>query len=120
MGVFRLVAAGLAGLAAGAGAAAANGLARSPEELVARMDHDGDARVDVREYQAYLSRAFQLMDRNSNDVVDLDELPAGVVDARTRPIPLAQHRDNLASAFRAQDRNGDGKLDALELAAPPP
>jgi Ca2+-binding EF-hand superfamily protein len=30
-----------------------------------------------------------------------------------------QHRARLADAFRRQDRNHDGVLDARELAAPP-
>lgn len=101
-------------------AVAANGLARTPDELIARMDFNGDRLVDVGEYQAYLSRGFRAMDRNGNDIVDLHELPSHVVDTRSRPIPLARHRDNLTAAFHAQDRNGDGQLDAVELQAPPP
>lgn len=97
----------------------ANNFARTPSELLARMDVDHDGRIDVFEYQDYLSYGFHAMDRNGNDVVDLDEYPAHSRNGRTRPLPLTRHRDNLANTFRRQDTNRDGYLNRIELAAPP-
>ena len=46
---------------------------------------------------------------------DRTELPGGKGPAITREM----HRARLAERFRRQDANGDGYLDARELAAPP-
>ena len=84
-------------------------------DYVARMDRDSDHRVSLREYQDWLSYAFDAMDRNHDAMLTSDELPGGRGAAVTRDA----HRARLAEAFRRQDRNGDGYLDARELAAPP-
>ena len=108
-----------AALALFAGAALAAPLAQSPPELLARMDADGDGRVALGEYQEYLSAGFYALDVDHSGIVDLDEFPIATVNARTRPLSLAQHRANIAVTFRAQDEDGDGYLGVADLAAPP-
>jgi len=84
-------------------------------EYLARFDSDGDQRVSLAEYQAWMGYAFTQMDRDGDGVLRAAELPGGRGDALTR----ATHLQRLAEAFARQDRNRDGTLDARELAAPP-
>ena len=63
----------------------------------------------------WLSYAFDAMDRDHDGMLVAGELPGG----RGPPLSRTQHRARLAEAFARQDRNGDGFLDAAELAAPP-
>jgi len=55
------------------------------------------------------------MDRDGDGTLAPAELPGG----RGRPVSLAAHQAALAAAFGRQDRDGDGFLDARELASPP-
>lgn len=84
-------------------------------DYLARMDSDGDGRVSLEEYQAWMGYAFTQMDRNGDGVLQMDELPAG----RGHSVTRAEHRQRLAERFALQDANHDGYLDAKELAAPP-
>ncbi|MCR6625885.1 MAG: calcium-dependent protein kinase 21 [Pseudoxanthomonas sp.] len=84
-------------------------------EYLARMDTDGDGRVSLAEYQAWMSYAFDGMDRNRDGVLSVDELPGG----RGKPITRDTHLAQLAARFERQDADGDGFLSAKELAAPP-
>ena len=84
-------------------------------EYVARMDADGDDRVSLEEYQAWMGYAFERMDANRDGLLTADELPGGEGET----ISLAEHRESLAAMFRRQDADGDGFLSANELAAPP-
>lgn len=84
-------------------------------EYLERMDSDGDGRVSLAEYQAWMGYGFGQMDRNGDGVLGADELPGG----KGRPITLAEHMAKLAATFNRQDTNRDGYLDARELAAPP-
>lgn len=84
-------------------------------DYLARMDADGDGRVSLPEYQAWMGYAFDAMDRDHDGVLATAELPGRSGHALTR----VEHRARLAAAFHRQDRNGDGSLDARELAAPP-
>jgi hypothetical protein len=101
----------LAALAAGARAE----LPASPADYLAGMDLDGDRRVDLDEYRAWMNRGFLRMDLDGNGLLEGDELPV----AGARPVAWASHQSALAAAFARQDGNGDGVLDAAELAAPP-
>ena len=84
-------------------------------DYLARMDLDGDGRVSLAEYQAWMSYAFDGMDRNGDGVLSPDEQPGGRAPALTRE----HHLQRLAGRFAKQDANSDGFLDARELAAPP-
>ncbi|MBB3342176.1 EF-hand domain-containing protein [Luteimonas sp. RC10] len=102
-------------LACGAFAATAGAQVARTAEYLERMDTDGDGRVSLAEYQAWMGYAFDRMDRNGDGVLSADELPGG----QGRPITRAEHLARLAATFNRQDRNRDGYLDARELAAPP-
>ena len=84
-------------------------------DYLARMDSDGDGRIALAEYQAWMGYAFERMDANRDGQLTADELPGG----KGRTIGLAEHRESLAAMFRRQDVNADGFLSAKELAAPP-
>ena len=84
-------------------------------DYLARIDTDGDARVSLAEYQAWMGYAFAAMDRDGDGVLRAAELPGG----RGKPVTRDVHLQRLADAFRRQDANGDGLLDARELSAPP-
>ncbi len=85
------------------------------DEYLSKMDSNGDRRVSLAEFQAWMSYAFDAMDRNRDGVLSADELPGG----KGQPITRAQHQQQLAERFRKQDLNRDGYLSAKELAAPP-
>lgn len=80
-----------------------------------RMDSDGDGRISLDEYQAWMGYGFARMDRNGDGVLSADELPGG----RGKPITHAAHVAQIAQRFARQDADGDGYLSARELAAPP-
>ena len=84
-------------------------------DYLARIDTDGDARVSLAEYQAWMGYAFTAMDSDGDGVLRAAELPGG----RGKAISRATHLERLADAFGRQDGNSDGVLDARELAAPP-
>lgn len=84
-------------------------------DYLAKLDADRDGRVSLREYQDWLSYAFDRMDRNHDGVLEPSELPGG----KGEPIMREQHRARLAARFARQDVDGNGFLDARELAAPP-
>lgn len=84
-------------------------------DYLSRMDKDGDGKVSQGEYIAWMSYAFERMDRNGDGVLEADELPGG----KGRPVTREAHRALLAERFRRQDVNHDGSLSVKELAAPP-
>ena len=95
--------------------AVAAGPVATSGDYLARMDTDGNRRVSLAEFQAWMGYAFERMDVDGDGIVSASELPGG----RGRAISLAEHRASLAATFARQDRNHDGALDARELAAPP-
>jgi hypothetical protein len=80
------------------------------------IDGNGDGRVDMAEFQAYMIRGFDRLDGNGNGVLDIAEQPPG---ARRRPVTRSEQLRAYAEAFVRQDSNGDGVLDLAELSAPP-
>lgn len=102
-------------LQAQAGADGAQPAVETTGGYLQRMDSDGDGRISLDEYQAWMGYGFARMDRNGDGVLSADELPGG----RGRPITHAAHVAQIAQRFARQDANGDGYLSAAELAAPP-
>jgi hypothetical protein len=96
-------------------AASAVAQVRDSTGYLARMDANGDGRVQLVEYQDWLSYAFDGMDRDHDGTLSPGEQPGG----RGTPLTREAYRARLAATFARQDRNGDGTLDARELAAPP-
>ena len=101
--------------AASSFAAFAGAPVTSSGDYLARMDSDGDRRVSLAEFQAWMGYAFERMDRDGDGIVSTAELPGG----RGKAVSLAEHRAALAARFSKQDVDHDGRLDARELAAPP-
>jgi hypothetical protein len=95
--------------------AAASAQVTQTGDYLARMDADGDGRVSLAEYQDWMSYAFDGMDVDGDGVLSPAEQPGG----KGKSLSRAEHRARLAERFRRQDGNGDGFLDARELAAPP-
>ena len=95
--------------------AAASAQVTHTGEYLAKMDTDGDGRVSLAEYQAWMSYAFEGMDRNRDGTLSADELPGG----RGKPVTREAHLAQLAERFRRQDVDRDGFLGEKELAAPP-
>ena len=89
---------------------------RTTSEYLARMDTDGDGKVQLVEYQNWLIYAFDEMDRNKDGVLTADEQPG----KKGRALQRAAQMHLFAERFKRQDRNRNGSLDAKELAAPPP
>lgn len=98
-----------------AGPLVAGDYPHTPSDYLRQMDSNGDGRVSVREYVAYMSRGFVRMDSNGDGVLEAGELPGG----RGRAVSLKTWQADLRRQFRRLDRNHDGYLDARELAAPP-
>ncbi|SOO26769.1 putative secreted protein [Xanthomonas phaseoli pv. phaseoli] len=109
--VRTLVIVGLAALPA----VAAQAQVQDSQQYLQRMDADGDGRVSLDEYLAWMSYAFDQRDTDHDGVLQGDELPG----RRGKPITRAAHRATLIARFARQDADGDGYLSARELLAPP-
>jgi Ca2+-binding EF-hand superfamily protein len=94
-------------------------LANSPAELLQRVDRNRDGRVSLSEYQRYLSRGFEAMDRNGDGIVAANELPAGTRYRERRELDLTTLEQRFARQFHALDRDRNGWLDVNELNQPP-
>ena len=93
----------------------ANAQVQRTGDYVSKMDVDGDGKVSLAEYQAWLGYAFHGMDRDRDGVLSPSEQPGG----RGAPVTLAEHRARIAERFRKQDANHDRFLSARKLASPP-
>jgi len=111
---FMAVLVALAVLGDAVGAASAQ-VVDTTGSYLQRMDRDGDGRVSLDEYLAWMSYAFDARDLDHDGVLSPAELPGG----RGKAITRVQHQATLTARFRKQDGNGDGYLSARELAAPP-
>lgn len=98
------------------GSASAQDLPRTPKEYLARMDTNGDGKVDEAEYVRYMSRGFERMDVNGDGVIDAND---GPMPPGRKPVRLETFQHDLVVQFHRLDRNHDGYLDAKELSQPP-
>ncbi|WP_372177818.1 EF-hand domain-containing protein [Xanthomonas axonopodis pv. phyllanthi] len=96
-------------------AIAAQAQVQDSQQYLQRMDTDGDGRVSLDEYLAWMSYAFDQRDTDHDGVLQGEELPG----RRGKPITRAAHRATLIARFARQDADGDGYLSARELLAPP-
>ncbi|MFC5527336.1 hypothetical protein ACFPPA_16465 [Rhodanobacter ginsengisoli] len=87
----------------------------SRADYLRQFDSNGDGKVSVAEYVAYMSRGFESMDLDRDGILEAGELPGG----RGRPITLKAYQGNLRRQFHQLDRHHHGYLDARELTAPP-
>ena len=94
---------------------AAQSRVETTRDYLQRMDTDGDGRVSLDEYLAWMTYAFDAMDADGDGVLSPSEQPGGKGKALSR----SQHRARLGERFKRQDANRDGFLSATELAAPP-
>lgn len=106
---------GLAALGALSAPASAQSRIETTTDYLQRMDADGDGRVSLEEYLAWMSYAFDAMDADGDGVLGPAEQPGGT----GKPITRSQHIARLTARFQRQDINRDGYLSATELAAPP-
>lgn len=87
----------------------------APSAYLQKLDTDRSGNVSLAEYQHWMGYAFERMDRNGDGTLSPGELPGG----RGRAVTRQAHLATLAAAFKRQDLDGNGVLDARELAAPP-
>ena len=78
-------------------------------DYLARMDNDRDGRVSLAEYQAWMSYAFEGMDRNRDGTLSADELPGGRGKAMVRGFDLASG----ARLWRVLAEGDEREVDAL-------
>ena len=117
---------GLTLLAAGAGFARAQGTGRvNYGELFAELDVNGDRVIEKSEVPESGRSAFETLlklgDTNKNGKIDQDEyrqLLAGTREEGTRASAPASG-SGQEDRFKAQDKNGDGKLSREEFTGPP-
>ena len=91
----------------------------TPSDYLRDMDANRDGRVQLAEYQDFLSYAFLQIDRNRDGILQPHEYPPGVTPRGGELRTLDQHHAALARQFERQDTNRDGTLDARELGQPP-
>lgn len=94
-------------------------LANSPTDLLQRFDSNHDGRVTLYEYQRYLSRGFEAMDRNHDGIVAAEELPDGTRYRDRHALDLTTLEQRFARQFHALDADRNGSLDVKELNQPP-
>jgi len=95
--------------------AAAQSRVETTGDYLQRMDTDGDGRVSLDEYLAWMSYAFDAMDADGDGVLNAAEQPGG----KGKPITRDRHQAMLSARFHRQDLDGDGFLGARELGMPP-
>lgn len=115
-GIAAIVALCLLG-AGGATASSPTAQQSAREAYFRGFDSNGDGRVEVDEYLAYLSWGFDQLDTNRNGQIDDDELPAGARRSQSRH--RAGHELAVRQAFQRLDTDRNGWLSVAELTAPP-
>jgi Ca2+-binding EF-hand superfamily protein len=81
----------------------------NPVMAAPRADKNGDGKLDLAEFQAIMQKRLMKADTDKDGKISLDEWMA-------RPASKNAKRDK-AKEFARLDKNGDGFLDASEIAA---
>ena len=78
---------------------------RDVDGYLGRMDADGDGRVSLAEYQAWMGYGFDALDRNHDGVLSTSELPGGhgaplafSTRPNTRALPFCSFTPVLSAA----------------------
>ncbi|MDD3610194.1 MAG: EF-hand domain-containing protein [Halothiobacillaceae bacterium] len=79
-----------------------------PRPGMAALDKDGDGMVSQAEREQARSERFKQFDLNNDGAIGFEEMQT----AREN-----QRQERARKMFEAQDKNGDGKLDASEFGA---
>lgn len=88
------------------------------DQVIARLDRNGNGCVDHEEGRNYVSRRFHLLDRNGDNTLDASEAPPGPGETSTdRPISLNDWQDAYHARFDSYDTNRDRCLSQDEIAA---
>lgn len=87
---------------------------RRAEEMIARMDQDGDKMLAQNEFRLPGVR-FEEADGNKDGLIDLKELVAWLETARGRQFGPSSGVEIAQRFLDRYDRNGDGKLTKDEL-----
>lgn len=107
---------------------------RDPAQLLERADLNGDGRITRAEYREARSRLFDRLDRNKDGVINKDDAPRRRLMRRSgsdrfQELLAYMDRDGDGRVTRDEfvngptpmfdhaDTNGDGVVDARELAA---
>lgn len=85
-------------------------LATTPAIAAPRGDTNGDGKLDLAEFQALIQKRLMKADTNGDGRISLDEWVARAAGRKAKRDP--------AKVFRRLDKNGDGFLDASEIATP--
>ena len=94
---------------------AQNVYGQSREQYFSRIDSNRNGGVSLTEFQEWMSYSFNRIDKNANNVIDVDEALVPKMAGVTR----TRHLANITAQFRRQDRNKNGELSIAELTAPP-
>ena len=96
--------------------------ATSVQRILQRMDQDNDGKVSFEEYRNAMTRRFHVVDKNTDDTLQADEIPKEWVvvpaaDLSDAQVTLEEFSTELRPGFARFDVNSDGLLDDAELTA---
>ncbi len=96
--------------------------ATTVQRILQRMDQDNDGKVSFEEYRNAMVRRFHVVDKNTDDTLQADEIPKEWIvvppaDLSDAKVTLEEFSAELRPGFARFDANSDGLLDDSELTA---